>query len=411
MKRPRWPVSRNVWALGFTSLLTDISSEMITTALPVYLVYFLRLSPLEFGLVDGLYQGVAALVRVVGGALADRARRYKEVAALGYALSAGCKLALLAVGGVWTGIAGVVLVDRLGKGLRTAPRDALISLSAPRAALATAFGVHRALDTTGALLGPFVTFGILALAPDAFDAVFVASFCIALLGLGVLLLFAENRFPAAATSPVPPHPGWASTARGLGALLRGGFGGLLGVASLLALLTISDPFLYLALQRRGAVTPILLPLLFVGTALVTLALSVPLGRLADRAGRPRVFVAGYVALALAYLVVLSPGLAWPHATACLVLLGVYYAATDGVLAAIASAQVLAAVRGSGLALLATATGLARLAGSIGFGALWTWWGLETSVLGYLAGLTSAILLAALWLRRARSGCDGIAPRH
>jgi MFS family permease len=400
-----------VWALGFTSLLTDVSSEMITTALPVYLVYFLRLSPLEFGLVDGLYQGVAALVRVAGGALADRARRYKEVAALGYALSAGCKLALLAVGGGWTGIAGVVLVDRLGKGLRTAPRDALISLSAPRAALATAFGVHRALDTTGALLGPFVTFGILMLAPDAFDAVFVVSFCFALLGLGVLLLFAENRPGTAAILHAAPRPqGWGNLARSLRALLRGGVGGLIGVASLLALLTISDPFLYLALQRRGAVAPTLLPLLFVGTALVTLALSVPLGRLADRVGRPRVFVAGYVALALAYLVVLSPSPAWPQATACLVLLGVYYAATDGVLAAIASAQVPAALRGSGLALLATATGLARLAGSIGFGALWTWWGLEPSVLGYLVGLTSAILLAALWLRRARSEFDGVAPR-
>ncbi|HLI29374.1 MAG TPA: MFS transporter [Chloroflexota bacterium] len=404
MKRGWLPVSRNVLALGGTSLLTDISAEMITTALPLYLVYFLRLSPLEFGVVDGLYQGVAALVRVAGGALADRTHRYKEVAAAGYAISAICKLVLLAVGGVWTGIAGAVLGDRLGKGLRTAPRDALISLSAPRAALATAFGVHRALDTVGALLGPFVTFGILALAPNAFDAVFVASFCFALLGLGVLLLFAENRAgaPTAAGQPRPLR----HLER---AVLHSGFGRLIVVASLLALLTISDPFLYLALQRRGAVAVAVLPLLYVGTALVTLALNIPLGRLADRVGRSRVFLVGYVLLALAYLVVLSPGLAWPHAISCLALLGAYYAATDGVLAAIASAQLPAALRGSGLATLATATGLARLAGSVGFGALWTWWGLETSVLLYLGGLTGAILLALLLLRQARAGGYAVAP--
>lgn len=395
----RW-ASRNVLALGFTSLLTDISSEMITAALPIYLIYYLRLSPLEFGLVDGLYQGVTALVRVAGGALGDRAGRYKEVAVVGYAVSAVCKLGLLAVGGVWTGIAGVVLVDRLGKGLRTAPRDALISLSVPRSRLATAFGTHRALDAVGALLGPVVTFGILALAPNGFDAVFVASFCFAVLGVGVIGLFAENR--AGAVEKAALHP---LTLLSSGGLLRDGFGRLVGLASLLALLTISDGFLYLALQRRGAVTVGVLPLLYVGTALVTLALNIPLGRLADRWGRERVFLAGYIGLAGAYLVVLSPGLAWPGAVASLVLLGGYYAATDGVLAALASAQLPSAVRGSGLALLATATGLARLGSSVGFGALWTWWGLEVTVLVYLAGLTGAIVLAVLTLRPPRSRRD------
>src|SRR6266851_6173866 len=128
-------VSRNVVNLGLTSLFTDISSEMISTILPLYLVFYLRLSPLEYGFVDGLYQGASAPVRVFSGYAADRWQRYKEVAALGYALSAVSKLAMLAVGPAWTALAAIVLIDRTGKGIRTAPRDALISLSSKREAL------------------------------------------------------------------------------------------------------------------------------------------------------------------------------------------------------------------------------------------------------------------------------------
>src|SRR5262249_22370723 len=166
-------MSANVLFLGLTSMVTDISSEMISTILPLYLVFTLHLAPLEFGIVDGLYQGAAALVRVASGFVADRWRRHKEVAALGYALSAVCKLGILAAGSVWTALAGIVLIDRIGKGIRTAPRDALISLSSPQEELGTAFGVHRALDTAGAMIGPLVAFGLLALTPGAFDAIFV----------------------------------------------------------------------------------------------------------------------------------------------------------------------------------------------------------------------------------------------
>src|SRR5712691_10471360 len=107
-------VSRNVLNLGLTSLFTDISSEMISTILPLYLMFYLRLGPLEYGFVDGLYQGASAIVRVFGGYAADRWQRYKEVAGLGYAVSAVCKLGMLAVGGMWTGLAAFVLIDRAG---------------------------------------------------------------------------------------------------------------------------------------------------------------------------------------------------------------------------------------------------------------------------------------------------------
>jgi hypothetical protein len=200
-------VGRTVLLLGLTSFFTDISSEMVATVLPLYLVFGLGFSPLAFGVVDGLYQGAATLVRLAGGLGADRWRRHKEVAVAGYGLSAIAKLGLLLAGGVWGAIAAAILVDRTGKGIRTAPRDALISLSVSPAALGTAFGVHRALDTAGAMLGPLLAFVLLSLAPGAYDAVFVVSFCMALVGLGVVTLFVDGHTgsslptgPAASTS-------------------------------------------------------------------------------------------------------------------------------------------------------------------------------------------------------------------
>src|SRR4051794_31007702 len=176
-------VAPNVIALGFTSLLTDISAEMVATVLPVYLVLHLGLTPLRYGVVDGLYNGATALLVLVGGMTADRGRRHKQIAALGYGISAACKLGLLAAGGVWSSIVATVAVDRAAKGLRTAPRDALISLSASRANLAVSFGVHRALDSAGAMLGPLVALMLLLFLPNAFDVVFMASFSIAVVGV------------------------------------------------------------------------------------------------------------------------------------------------------------------------------------------------------------------------------------
>src|SRR5262249_45713637 len=154
------------------------------TVLPLYVLFFLKFTPLQFGLLDGLYQGSAALIRVVGGVAADRSQRYKEVAGLGYGLSAAARLGLLFSASAGAGLlAATLFVDRTGKGIRTAPRDALISLSSKNASLGTSFAVHRALDTCGAMLGPLLGFAVLALLPDGFDVIFVASLFIALVGL------------------------------------------------------------------------------------------------------------------------------------------------------------------------------------------------------------------------------------
>jgi hypothetical protein len=186
---PRIP--RTVLLLGLTSLFTDISSEMVVTVLPLYLVYVGGFTPLAFGVIDGLYNGAAALVGLASGFISDRWRRHKEVATTGYGLSAVCKLLLATVGTALSAIGATVLIDRVGKGIRTAPRDAMISLSTPEHQLGAAFGVHRALDTTGAMIGPLLAFGLLAVSPLAFDSIFLVSFCIALVGVAILVLFVQ----------------------------------------------------------------------------------------------------------------------------------------------------------------------------------------------------------------------------
>jgi sugar phosphate permease len=186
-------VARTVVLLGLTSLVTDISSEMVSAVLPLYLVYVGGFTPLAYGVIDGVYQGATAFVGLASGFIGDRFRRHKDVAASGYGLSAVSKLLLATVGTAVSSIGAVVLMDRIGKGIRTAPRDTMISLSTPQDQLGTAFGVHRALDTTGAVIGPILAFAMLAIAPLAFHSLFLVSFCIAVVGVGILVLFVDPK--------------------------------------------------------------------------------------------------------------------------------------------------------------------------------------------------------------------------
>ncbi|GAQ53669.1 MFS transporter [Streptomyces acidiscabies] len=367
-------VAPTVFALGAVSLITDVSSEMVTAVLPLYLVAGLGLSPLGFGLLDGVYNGFSAVVRLVGGHLADRGGgRHKWVAGLGYAISAACKPLLLLVHTL-TPIGLVLAADRTGKGLRTAPRDALISLSSTPENRGRSFGVHRAMDTAGALLGPLAAFLILRATVDGYDAVFTVSFCIAVTGVLVLVLFVPGG--RAASVPEAQRP----TLRAALALLRHRTLRRTTIcALLLGLATVSDSFVYLLLQRRLDVPDRWFALLPLGTAAAFLLLALPLGRVADRVGRWRVFLAGHAALLAAYVVLLA---SW-HSAALpylvLLLHGAFYAATDGVLMAAASDSVPEELRSSGLALVQTGQALARFACSLGFGAMWTVWGDRTAL--------------------------------
>ncbi|MFJ9645558.1 MFS transporter [Streptomyces sp. NPDC101206] len=420
-------VAPAVLALGTVSLITDVSSEMVSAVLPLYLVAGLGLSPLGFGALDGLYNGVSALVQLLGGHLADRVRNHKLIAGVGYGLSALCKPLLLLAHTL--GPVGVVLaLERTGKGLRTAPRDALISLSTPPEAQGRAFGVHRAMDTTGALLGPLAAFLILGAAVDGYDAVFGVSGCVAALGVVVLVLFVPSGGAPTGLGRNAPGPGGAG-ASGTAAAATGTSGtgpakpaavglreavallrlprlrALAACAALLGLTTVSDAFLYLLLQDRTGIGERWFPLLPLGTAAVFLLLAVPAGVLADRIGRRAVFLTGHALLLAGYgLLLWAP--AWPALPfLVLALHGVFYAATDGVLPAAVGAAVPARLRATGLAVVGTGQALARFGCSLALGGAWTLWGPGPALAAAAAGLCCCAAVAGFVLRP--TGPDGV----
>lgn len=357
-------VTPAVWMLGFTSFLTDISAEMVNSVLPVYLVLYLHASPLQYGAVDGFYNGFAiATVSLADGVFADRNHRHKEVAAAGYGLSAVCRLAFLGAGAVWHWILAIVAIDRLGKGIRTAPRDALISLHTRREHFGAAFAVHRMLDAGGMLFGPAVAFSLLWYLPNTYDVIWVTSFVFALLGLAVLWLFVPkpDRTPLTA-APRPSAP------EALKLFLSPSFAVLAGCGLLLALTTISDGFFYLQLQQKGDAPSRWFPLFYAVTAGFYMVFSIPAGRLADRFGRGRIFLFGYGLLGVAYFgFYLATTLNTAAQLGFLAVLGIYYAATEGVLMAMGSAVIPPALRTSGLALLATVTGFGKFGSALLFG--------------------------------------------
>ncbi|MEU7790944.1 MFS transporter [Amycolatopsis sp. NPDC049159] len=381
-------VSANVVALGMVSLVTDVSSEMVTAVLPLYLVLGLGLNPLQFGLLDGLYAGATAVVRVLGGHLADRWRRLKAVAGFGYGLSAVCKLGLVAAGSSVAAIGVVLAADRTGKGLRTGPRDALISLSSEPATLGRSFGVHRAMDTVGAFLGPLVAMAVLALSLGSYPSVFVTSFCIAAIAVLLLALFVHDR-PATADRAA------VSLRAALGLLRQQDFRRVALWAALLGLVTVGDSFVYLVLQRRWEIAATWFPLLPLGTAGVYLVLAVPLGKLADRAGRWPVFLGGHAALCLALVLLCGPRAGIWLGIVALGLHGVFYAATDGVLMAAAGPLIPRDLRGTGMAVVQTGQAVARMVSSVLFGLAWTLWDLRPAVLVAAACLAAVALAAAI----------------
>ena len=277
---PTWRrVTPNVWFLGITSLLTDISSEMVASILPLYLVMPGH-EPVHVRGDRRVYPGITALVRWVGGIAGDRMKRHKELAAAGYAVSAVSRSR-----GWWSartrhGSPRPSPPTAWGKVYARAAR--CLDLAQQRAEdLGPSFGVHRAMDAAGAMLGPLTAFVILAMAPQRFDLIFIVSFGMGLIGLAVLLLFVSNP---AADAP-PPARSTAPAGSSRHSCDSPGCGPRSPSSSALAAVTISDAFIYLTLQRQGLVSASAIPLLYVGTNCVYLLLAVPFGALSDRTAR------------------------------------------------------------------------------------------------------------------------------
>jgi MFS family permease len=377
----------NVWFLGITSLLTDMSSEMVVAVLPAYALYFLRLTPAAFGVIDGLQQGGASLVKLLSGVATDRTRRYKAITASGYIASMLSRLGLLLAGPSATWLTPLVALDRIGKGIRTAPRDTIISLSVERGSFGTAFGLHRTLDTIGALLGPLLGVAVLLQIRDGYDVVFVISVALAAIAIAVLITFVRQ-------SPGVAHESGVDV-RGIPRTTR--FTRVAASAAVLGLATVSDSFIYLSIQRLIRFPIEYLPLLYVATPAIYLSMATPVGRIADQFGSARVIVAGYCAMFALYLTLASSLPPMIVGVAAVILLGLFYAATDGVFAALASAEVPAERRAAGLAAVSTANDVGRMFASVLFGWLWSRGAAAGALQYFQIGLVVALLVVAVLL--------------
>lgn len=392
-------VSPTVITLGWVSLITDISSEMVAAVLPLFVTLQLSLSPAAYGAIDGAYQAGSIIARLAGGYLAD-VRQPKWVAASGYALSAACKL-MLVIATSFGALFAIITLDRCGKGLRTAPRDAMIAAASNASELGRAFGVHRAMDTMGALIGPLLAWALLMIAADDFVLVFLVSFIIALIAVA-LISFVQPRVAADAAAPDAAAPKQRANWTAIRAVLANpAYLKLNVVCAALSLSTISDGFLYLIILRADAASTAQFPLLFVGTSLAYLLLALPIGNIADQIGRSRVFLMGYGALLLAYL---SGGfLAGPLAICfCLLCLGLYYAATDGMLPAAAAPLLPAQGRATGLAVLQSIAATGKAISAVLFGLAWSFLGAKGALWIFAIALVLALIAASALLKPWRA---------
>lgn len=387
-------VSATVLTLGWVSLITDVSSEMVAAVLPLFVMFELGLSPVAYGTIDAVYQGGSTVARVAGGYLGD-VRAPKWVAAAGYAVSAACKL-LLVFASSFGALFAVVWLDRCGKGLRTAPRDAMIAQASHPDMLGRAFGLHRTMDTLGALLGPLVAWLLLLLAEDDFVLIFLVSFCLAIAAT-VLIGFLDPD-----TAPQPP-PIEAAAAPNFdraavkAALTDHRYLALAIACAALSLSTVSDGFLYLILLRAENGATAQFPLFSAATNIGYLVFALPVGNIADQLGRPRVFLMGYTSLLAAYLACGLLG-GMPAVALGLLFLGLHYATTDGMLPAIAAPLLPQHLRATGLAVLQSVTAVGKAAGAALFGVALAFVGPRAALSLFAAALGVAILGVAALLR-------------
>ena len=256
--RPRLPAT--IWALGFVSLLMDVSSEMIHALLPVYMVTVLGVSAFTVGLIDGLAEATAMIVKVFSGALSDRWGRRKPLAVLGYAMGAASKPLFALASGAGL-VFGARIIDRIGKGIRGAPRDALVAESAPPGMRGAAFGLRQSLDTVGAFLGPLLAVALMLLWANDYQRVFWVAVIPGV--LAVLLLVVAVREPARAPGRRAVNP----ISRTQLARLPAAYWWVVGVGAVFTLARFSEAFLVLRAQQ-GGVAPAWIPLVLVGMNIV-----------------------------------------------------------------------------------------------------------------------------------------------
>lgn len=375
----------NVVLIGLVSFFADLSTEMVYPLIPLYLTSAFGATPAVVGLVEGIAESLASLLKVFSGYVTDRYRRKKPLAFAGYAAGLVYKAALL-LAGSWGGVLAARVVDRVGKGVRTAPRDVLVSESAAPGKLGHSFGLHKTLDMAGSTLGILAAFLLMRSAAGDIDyrRLFLLSCIPAAASLVMFAFIRETGRRVAAAKPLLVHGGLRSLDSRLKLYLV--------VVFLFTLGNSSNAFLLLRAGDSGfeASSVILLYLLYNG---VSSLLALPLGRWSDRVGRKRMLVAGYVVFSIAYA-----GFAWAGnrlvVISAFAVYGVFTAMTSGVERAFISEIAPVELKGTMLGLHSTLAGAALFPASLIAGLLWSRYGPEvTFSFGAALSLAAALLLA------------------
>ncbi|MEK7404085.1 MAG: MFS transporter [Acidobacteriota bacterium] len=379
-------ISRNVFLLGLVSLATDASTEMLYPLIPLFLTQTLRVPVAIVGVIEGLAEATASLLKGFSGWLSDRIGLRRPLVIAGYGLAAATK-PLLALAAGWPLVLAARVLDRFGKGLRGTPRDALIADSSPEHLRGRAFGFHRSADQIGAIVGPLAALPLLAVFHQGYRAVFLAAFVPA--ALGVALLFAVRETGTGRERARLPSLRLRDTSPA--------FRRFLGITLVFALGNSSDAFLILLARHLGVTAPRIV-LLFAAFSVTYVLSAYPAGLLSDRLGRKRLLVAGLAWFAVVYL-----GLALVRTPAWLWLLfpayGLYMGLTDGVMRAFVVDLVGPAHRATALGLQAMAVGLAAFPASATAGLLWQGLGAPAP---FFYGAAMAGLAAGLLGARVRS---------
>ena len=387
---------RNVIFLGLVSFFADISSEMVYPLIPLYLTAAFGATPVLVGIIEGIAESVASLLKVFSGYISDKYNRKKPLAFLGYASGLFYKLALLFAGS-WGGILGARVIDRFGKGIRTAPRDVMVSESADKAQMGKAFGIHKALDMAGSAIGILLAFVLLKrIGEGAYKTIFAISILPVLLALAMFVFIKEKR---EVRESRPREHFWKNIRK-----LNGNLKLYILVAFLFTLGNSSNTFLLLKANDIGFSNTDVILLYFVYN-LVSAVLAIPFGKRSDRVGRKRILIVGYITFAAVYLgfaVITSKWLL----VGAFVLYGFYTAMVAGVERAFIAEIAPAELKGTMLGLHSTLVGIALLPASVIAGALWTTVGsFAPFAFGALLSLIAALLLGVFFQSGKETSCE------
>ena len=407
----RFGLSRPVWLLGWVSFFTDTASEMVYPLLPLFLTRVLGAGAMSLGVIEGVAEGANSVLKILSGWLTDRSGQPKKLVLAGYALSSAVR-PLIAFVTAWPQVLGLRFTDRLGKGIRSSPRDAMLASFAPEKTRGRVYGFHRAMDHAGAVFGPLVATAYLYFYPEAYRSLFTWTLVPGIIVILLILRLPNQQTtsaarrasqPAEGSEAVSPKPRLSEVGRG-----EGGGGGLprrfylaMAVIFLFALGNASDAFILLRLNDLG-VRPVWIPLLWSALHVVKMSSSVVGGALSDRFGRRAMIILGYLWYAAIYA-----AFAWasalPVVIAVFLAYGLYFGFTEGVEKAWVADMAPSTARGLAFGIYNGALGFGGLAASLIFGLIWTRISPQAAFMtGAALALLATVLLYFLFSNEANS---------